>query len=52
MGLATPNGLYSVLHEEALNTGLITKVYSLSEEPGFAYSAATNLRKQNGKVKG
>ncbi len=38
MGLATPDGLYSVLDEEALKTGLITKVYSLEEEPGFAFT--------------
>ena len=38
MGLATPHGLYNVLDEEALKTGLITKVYSLEEEPGFAFT--------------
>lgn len=38
MGLATPHGLYHVLDEEALKTGLITKVYSLEEEPGLAFT--------------
>lgn len=38
MGLATPHGLYYVLDEEALKTGLITKVYSLEEEPGFVFT--------------
>lgn len=53
MGLATPNGLYSVLEEEAVKAGLITKVYSLSEEPGFVYraiqpEAPTQKRKAKG----
>lgn len=35
MGLATPQGLYNVWDAEALKSGIITKVYSYSEEPGY-----------------
>ncbi|MBZ9799804.1 hypothetical protein [Mesorhizobium sp. ES1-4] len=35
MGLATPQGLYHVWSAEALKSGIITKVYSYSEEPGY-----------------
>lgn len=34
MGLATPYGLYYVQSAEALRTAIITKVYSVSDEPG------------------
>ncbi|RWF47533.1 MULTISPECIES: hypothetical protein [unclassified Mesorhizobium] len=35
MGLATPQGLYNVWDAEALKSGIVTKVYSYSEEPGY-----------------
>jgi hypothetical protein len=34
MGLATPAGLYHVQDAEALKTAIVTKVYSVSDEPG------------------
>ncbi|PDT32279.1 hypothetical protein CO660_00095 [Rhizobium sp. L9] len=40
MGLATPDGLYRVQTAEALRSGLITKVFSDTEEPGYAIHAA------------
>ncbi|WP_337267422.1 hypothetical protein [Oryzifoliimicrobium ureilyticus] len=53
MGLATPNGMYNVLHAEAVKTGLITKIYSLSEEPGFVYKPTqSKMPEQNTKAKG
>lgn len=35
MGLATPEGLYNVWSAEALKSGIITKVFSYSDEPGY-----------------
>ncbi|MBB3454151.1 hypothetical protein FHT86_002407 [Rhizobium sp. BK313] len=35
MGLATPQGLYHVGNAEALKSGLITKVFSYDDEPGY-----------------
>jgi hypothetical protein len=35
MGLATPEGLYDVWSAEALKSGIITKVFSYSDEPGY-----------------
>ncbi|NNH46009.1 hypothetical protein HLI03_30915 [Rhizobium laguerreae] len=40
MGLATPEGLYRVQNAEALRSGLITKVFSDTEEPGYVRHAA------------
>ncbi len=39
MGLATPEGLYHVQTAEALRSGVITKVFSDTEEPGYVIHA-------------
>ncbi|BCG87220.1 hypothetical protein MesoLj113c_33300 [Mesorhizobium sp. 113-3-9] len=38
MGLATPYGLYNVQSAEALKSGVITKVFSYSDDPGYIVS--------------
>lgn len=35
MGLATPEGLYDLQSAEALKSGVITKVFSYADEPGY-----------------
>jgi hypothetical protein len=40
MGLATPKGLYDVRSAEALKSGIITKVFSYADEPGYVVSGA------------
>ena len=35
MGLATPEGLYYLQSAEALKSGVLTKIYSYDEEPGY-----------------
>ncbi|MER9164258.1 hypothetical protein NKI66_16195 [Mesorhizobium sp. M0518] len=38
MGLATPYGLYNLQSAEALKSGVITKVFSYSDDPGYIIS--------------
>jgi hypothetical protein len=40
MGLATPDGLYNVQNAEALKSGLITKAFLVSEEPGYVVNTS------------
>lgn len=35
MGLATPQGIYFIQNSEALKSGVITKVFSYADEPGY-----------------
>ncbi|MDG4898610.1 hypothetical protein P9272_34395 [Mesorhizobium sp. WSM4976] len=42
MGLATPEGIHYILSQEALRSGIITKVFSYSEEPGYVTGAGSN----------